>query len=83
MRVRETLGRRLCVASLAGMLAIGFAVLTPPEPGVSPLAALEGLVELGGDRLELRHATAVEEQAERAQHLLSGDGRCAYRISAL
>jgi nucleoside-diphosphate-sugar epimerase/uncharacterized membrane protein len=28
--------------TLAGMLAIGFAVLTPPEPGVSPLAALEG-----------------------------------------
>lgn len=28
--------------TLVGMLAIGFAVLTPPEPGVSPVAALTG-----------------------------------------
>jgi nucleoside-diphosphate-sugar epimerase/uncharacterized membrane protein len=28
--------------TVAGMLAIGLAVLTPPEPGVSPVAALSG-----------------------------------------
>jgi nucleoside-diphosphate-sugar epimerase/uncharacterized membrane protein len=28
--------------TLVGMLAIGFAVLTPPEPGVSPVAAMTG-----------------------------------------
>jgi nucleoside-diphosphate-sugar epimerase/uncharacterized membrane protein len=28
--------------TLCGVLAIGFALLTPPEPGVSPLAAIDG-----------------------------------------
>ena len=34
------------------------------------LAALEGQVELLGDGLELRDAAAVEQQAQRAEHLL-------------
>ena len=34
------------------------------------LAALEGEVELLGDRLELRDAATVEQQAQRTEHLL-------------
>ncbi len=34
------------------------------------LAAGDGLVELLRDRLQLGHATAVEDQAQRAEHLL-------------